>query len=551
VQHLADGSFEEVDGSEVQIGNPLQVEVNEKGKARTCQDSRFVNAYIADYSFTQETLSKHVAMILERDMQMITTDVEKAYYQVPLHKRSQPYLAWRHRGRWIKPTIIVFGIKPAPFVFTKMMRVLLVFVRLLNIRGSNCIDDNIWADMTMDDVVVLIKLVFGEIGWTFNSKCVFKPSTTALYNGMWLDTKRFEVRAVDEKIDAARRVAWTIWYAARDGEQVNVRDLQRLTGRLQSMKLAIEGVAVWTRGIYADIARAQEEGGGVSLPSWAKTHLREAAMRDVWFWAMRLGRSQFNGLPIHEFGAAIHLTMNTDASDVGWGAHSGDDGGWKIGGELPEEVLKHSSTAREIKGLQLAAAQRADSMKGKNVRICMDSYPAIRNLINGGGPVEFLNELVREWWEWTKKHRVRPTYQWIPREENSEADRLSKMAAETLKITPRALEEVRDWLEKEGHPSWHCVEWLRTRVQAPVFDHIAVRVGEMISARRPVCIVVPTWRGHPWWSRLERASAARLPLGRVENVIQGHKEYAGHNWMMEAHVFIPELKEDKPAKRKR
>jgi len=244
VQHLADGSYEEADASEVQIGNPLQVEVNEKDKARTCQDARYVNAYIADYAFTQETLSKHVAMILERDMQMITTDVEKAYYQVPLHKRSQPYLAWRHRGKWIKPTIIVFGIKPAPFVFTKMMRVLLIFIRMLGVRGSNCIDDNLWADMHMADVVELVQLVFGETGWTFNSKCVFKPSMLALYNGMWLDTKRFEIRAVDEKIDAARRVAWTIWYAARDGEQVMVRDLQKLTGRLQSMKLAIEGVAV-------------------------------------------------------------------------------------------------------------------------------------------------------------------------------------------------------------------------------------------------------------------------------------------------------------------
>jgi hypothetical protein len=544
VQHLADGSFEEVDGSEVQIGNPLQVEVNEKGKARTCQDSRFANAYIADYAFTQETLSKHVAMILERDMQMITTDVEKAYYQVPLHKRSQPYLAWRHRGRWIKPTIIVFGIKPAPFVFTKMMRVLLLFIRLLGVRGSNCIDDNLWADMGMDEVVTMVKLVFGETGWTFNSKCVFKPSTLALYNGMWLDTKRFEVRAVDEKIDAARRLAWTIWYAARDGKQVNVRDLQKLTGRLQSMKLAIEGVAVWTRGIYADIAKAQEEGGGGFLPSWAVTHLREAAMRDVWFWAMRLGRSQFNGLPIHEFGEAVHMTMNTDASDVGWGAYSGDDGGWKIGGELPQEVLTHSSTAREIKGLQLAAAQRVDSMRGRNVRICMDSYPAIRNLINGGGPVEFLNEMVREWWEWTRGHKIRPTYQWIPREENTEADKLSKIAAETLTVKEDAMERVRDWLEREGHPSWHCVEWLRTRVQAPVFHHVAVRVGEMLGARRPVCIIVPTFYGQTWWARLKKASAACLPLGRVEDVIQGRPEYTRHNWTMEAHVFIPELKKE-------
>ena len=192
-------------------------------------------------------------------------------------------------------------------------------------------------------------------------------------------------------------------------------------------------------------------------------------------------------------------------------------------------------------------------MRGKNVRICMDSYPAIRNLINGGGPIELHNEMVREWWEWTRKHKIRPTYQWIPREENTEADKLSKIAAEALSITPHVMQTVRDWLEREGHPSWHCVEWLRTRVQAPVFDHIGVRVGEMLSARGPVCIIVPSnFHGQTWWPRMEQMSAARLALGRVEDVVEGRPEYARHGWLMEAHVLIPELRAgEKTAKRKR
>jgi hypothetical protein len=67
-------------------------------------------------------------------MLMITTDVAKAYYQVPLHKDSQPYCAWRHNGEWIIPTVITFGISVAPFVFTKIMKVVLRFARLLLIR---------------------------------------------------------------------------------------------------------------------------------------------------------------------------------------------------------------------------------------------------------------------------------------------------------------------------------------------------------------------------------------------------------------------------------
>lgn len=83
----------------VKVGNPVQVEVNEKGKRRQRVDMRYTNRFLADYEFTQETLGGHVSQIVKRHMLMITTDVAKAYYQVPLHKDSQAYCAWRHNGK--------------------------------------------------------------------------------------------------------------------------------------------------------------------------------------------------------------------------------------------------------------------------------------------------------------------------------------------------------------------------------------------------------------------------------------------------------------------
>ena len=132
-QHLEDGSYRVMEAAEVKAGNPLQVEVNAKGKCRTCEDARAVNAYMANYDFTQETVKEHVAGMLRRGMVMITTDVEKAYYQVPLHKKSQAYLAWQHAGQWIVPTVLTFGIKPAPFIFTKIMWPILRYMRGLGI----------------------------------------------------------------------------------------------------------------------------------------------------------------------------------------------------------------------------------------------------------------------------------------------------------------------------------------------------------------------------------------------------------------------------------
>jgi ribonuclease HI len=316
---------------------------------------------------------------------------------------------------------------------------------------------------------------------------------------------------------------------------VKVKDMQRLAGRLQSMKLALEGVAVWTRGLYADIAKALEESGGRASEG-TRTHLREAALADLSFWAYRLGKQ--NGLPIADAVTDVHVTMQCDASDVGWGAHT-DEEDSKVAGTLPAEVLGGSSTARELTGLLQAVKQMEHKLRGRRVEIRMDSHPAICNLIRGGGRVEGLCSLVREWWLWCKRHSVTPTYRWIPREANETADELSKKAAATYRLRAYKEKEIREWLEEIGQPGLVEAKWLQTRVQAPHWDNIGVRIQEMIRARKPACIIVPRWNA-VWLPMLRRHSVAYLKLGMTEEVLEREASMGSVRCLMEAHVLTPE-----------
>jgi hypothetical protein len=547
-KHVAEGSFVEVDGSHVHVSNPLQVEVNAKGKRRMCSDDRYPNAFIADYDFTQEGL-KEVAALVQRGWLMITTDVEQAYYQVPLHKDSQRYLAWSHNGKWYIPTIIVFGTKPAPFVFTKIMRPVLRFVRALGISGTNCIDDNLWAGPAaeMDETTAVVRLVFGTLGWVFNSKCVFEASTSAVYNGMWIDSAKYEMRAPDEKWEKARKLAWSIWFQARNGQQVLLKDLQKLTGVLHSIKLAVEGVSVWTRGIYADQAACVREwttAGHVYAPRHARTYLSVVALEDVWFWSTRLSKpTRYNGQPIDGPGLVPVVVVHSDAGDLGYGMHARLEAGqlqpaWTTHGVLPEEMMGESSTAREIAGLMAAAEQQKDKLRGRRVRFVMDSYPAMRNLIRGGGPVEQLNELVRRWWHWCARHNVRPTFEWVPRERNTLADELSKVAAAALDLRAAAETQVREWLVRCGLPGVHAHVWQQVQLYAPRWDCISYRVQEMLRRREPACIVVPSWGGLPWVQMLRSNSPHRLTLGTAQEVLTAAPAGLG-GVTMQAYVVAP------------
>jgi hypothetical protein len=86
-------------------------------------------------------------------------------------------------------------------------------------------------------------------------------------------------------------------------------------------------------------------------------------------------------------------------------------------------------------------------------------------------------------------NRITPLYKWIPREDNTLADELSKIAAMTIPIQPKVEQTIRKWLDKIGEPGMHQSQWIQTRVQCPVFDNIPLRLAEMRRARKPACIV--------------------------------------------------------------
>jgi len=172
-------------------------------------DMRWPNAHLPHIDFTMETLHKYVGLVVDKHDKMITTDIAKAYYHVRIHEDTQRYLCWQHNGKWYCPSILVFGLAPAPLVFTKIIRPILSFARGMGVKLTNIINDFLWAARKerMHEVVEMVRTVLSQLGWSFNDKCRFTPSTEVEYMGMIVDSERFEVRAPDNKVVEARTLA--------------------------------------------------------------------------------------------------------------------------------------------------------------------------------------------------------------------------------------------------------------------------------------------------------------------------------------------------------
>jgi len=123
--------------------------------------------------------------------------------------------------------------------------------------------------------------------------------------------------------------------------------------------------------------------------------------------------------------------MNADAGEMGYG---GVMDGKTVSGDLPVDIIGCSSTRRELVALRLAAADMVERLKGRQVTIKMDSIPAVRNLIKGGGNKPDLSWEVKQWYLFCEEHKMECEYEWVPREQNEAADTASKQAAMSLTI---------------------------------------------------------------------------------------------------------------------
>jgi len=145
-----------------------------------------------------------IPMLIEKDDYLVTTDISKAYYCVPIHESIQKYFCFEHEGLIICPKILVFGLNEAPFFFNKIMREMMKFFRKLGIKMSSYFDDQIWAAKNREEAERLVKIILclmTNLGWLINEKAILEPSQVAEHIGWQIRTKSMTIHRAPKKIE--------------------------------------------------------------------------------------------------------------------------------------------------------------------------------------------------------------------------------------------------------------------------------------------------------------------------------------------------------------
>jgi hypothetical protein len=273
------------------------------------------------------------------------------------------------------------------------------------------------------------------------------------------------------------------------------------------MKLAFAGVQVFSRSIYAKIAECDE-----NYAYKIEIAPSSVVVEDLLFWSSRLSdHERYNGQPIKAMDHQVKLYV--DASDLGWGGQCEDQ---QYSGTIEINHIGASSTNRELYGLLQIANRAIDKLRDKNILVLMDSYPAIRNLINGGGNKSDLTEMVKQWHTFCEKHHISPTYQWIERDQNTVADRASKLASQNLTLYPTVHYKIQQWFKDLTAEEPRLQE---VAIFCPSFNHVNERL-EAIKTQMPEgIIVVPEWENQTWMKNILRSYKNKLRLGKISEVI--------------------------------
>ena len=118
----------------------------------------------------------HLKYMLQEGDYMCKIDLKDAYFSVPLHKNSPRLETFLWAGNLCEFLFLCFGMRPAPIIFTKMLKVPISVLRHLVIRVIIYLNDLLILGNSMSQIFMARDseiFLLQHLGFAINrEKCV-------------------------------------------------------------------------------------------------------------------------------------------------------------------------------------------------------------------------------------------------------------------------------------------------------------------------------------------------------------------------------------------
>ena len=348
------------------------------------------------------------------------------------------------------------------------------------------------------------------------NKCQLAPTRRLKHLGFIVDSQSMRFEAPPDRWERFQRHLTDVLAAG----SASARSLASLTGQLMSFGPAF--------GRFSYMYSRQLSALVDSASSWqARLPLSSGARQELTFWR-DIPRDRYTS-PILRPPSRPALTLHTDASDHGWGAvllerHA------TASDYLPSPSRTESSTARELYAVLASLRSLVSQLRGHEIALYSDSQTTVRILEKGGSPRLHLHSLALDIFHFCLHERITLCPHWLPREDNQEADALSRRphsqewqlhprffqvacrafgtpAADLFASThtrqlPRFYSE--HWCPDTSGVDAFRVDWSLFSLSwvNPPFSLLPRALAKLIADGARAAVLVPLWPSRPWWPLL-------------------------------------------------
>ena len=383
-----------------------------KGSARfrLIHNLRFVNRFCKPKPFKYESLID-LQSVLKPGMWMTKLDLKSGYHHIPLRPEQRRFFGFEFEGVVYTWRQLFFGLAPAPYIFTMIMREICKKWRFLGMILLHYMDDIAVFASTAELCAQQTAIILADLealGFIVNlEKSVTTPVQTMEFLGYEISTVGVPTfRVPPHRIARLRDM---LDFLARTTGSIPVRTIASVTGQVLSMSLALAPARLFTRALYRVINASQRD---VLPGGWnATVNLTQAAREEIAFWLRGLDR--WNGLPVFREPGVRVIDVVSDASHIhGWGGWAWNplcltklaidatavrtfdcQGRWTIV-EREEHI-----NLQELRAFYYTLlALQGKLPQGARLRPRLDNTTALAYLNNGGGRLRLFTELVKNIW---------------------------------------------------------------------------------------------------------------------------------------------------------
>lgn len=323
-------------------------------------------------------------------------------------------MCWR--GQFYVWKVLPFGVKLAPFVFNKILRLVISHLRCAGLRTSLFVED--FFQMASPQLAIqhreILLNTLQRLGWDINlEKSQLKPSTTGVFigfniystgkKGPWLAVLPAKIKKLKKVLKSALKLKY-----------IKARQLARIAGQCIAMMKAVLPAKLLLRNVYRTLARKE---------TWEESLLLDQqCVTDLKWWLDAV--DNWNGAPLNV--RSPDLQIETDASGSGYGAvcHSLK---LEVAGFWTSNISDQSSNFRELLVVRLSLQALKRHLSGKSVQILSDNITAVAHLNQLRGQCELLNRLARTIFAECQDSSIDLSAKFLRGKDNSHADGLSRI----------------------------------------------------------------------------------------------------------------------------